>query len=314
MNYVPQDRNLAEAYRVCRSIAKREAKNFYYGFLALPRVKSDAMCAIYAFMRRADDISDDESMPVAERRSLLARWLSAFHTAQPFHTSDAPVFLAVRDVQQQFGISDELLDQLVQGTAMDLSPEPPASVQRVQIRGREIDAYHTVAALESYCYLVASVVGLVTIRIFGYSDPGAEAYAVNLGKAFQFTNILRDVKEDAERGRVYLPIEVLEQAHTSVDAVVSASSGAAPSPELITALRNMGARATQFYDAAHNLIPLLEPDSRPAMRVLVDIYYGLLKEMERANYQVFARRIRVSTPRKITILLRGLLSSIRRTA
>ena len=209
------DAELVRAYAVCRAIAKREAKNFYYGFMALPAHKRDAMCAVYAFMRRADDISDDESRSLEERRALMSQWLTSWRDFQANQAReatlvfavgpDAPVFVALHDVQQRFGVSTALLEKLVQGTTMDLQPEPLAGIRRIHVSGRPVDQYETMQALEHYCYLVASVVGLATIRIFGYTDPRAEGYAEQLGLAFQLTNILRDVKEDAERGRIYLP-------------------------------------------------------------------------------------------------------------
>ncbi len=301
--------DLPGAYAACSAIARREAKNFYYGFLALPRAKRDAMCAVYAFMRRADDISDDESMPVPQRRELMDRWLTAFHVEAPLEAEDAPVFMAVRDVQRRYGIGDELLNQLVQGTAMDLLPESPDGVEHRQINGRHFDVYKTVEALERYCYLVASVVGLVTIRIFGYGDSRAERCAIDLGKAFQFTNILRDVKEDAERGRIYMPLDLLERHGATAEDLQIASAGAQPTQELLAGLEDLGGRAADLYRAADGLIPLLDADSRSAMRVLVSIYSGLLDEIQRARYQVFARRIHVSTPKKVVILARGVLSA-----
>ena len=218
------DPELVEAYAVCRAIAKREAKNFYYGFLALPAHKRDAMCAVYAFMRRADDIADDESVTLEQRRIDMQRWLASWRGEAAEEPHDALVFLAVRDVQQRFGVACDLLEQLVQGTTMDLDPEPPAGVRRIQVGARVVDQYETMEALERYCYLVASVVGLTTIRIFGCTAPKADAYAEQLGLAFQLTNILRDVKEDAERGRIYLPETLLRKHGVTAEDVLTASA------------------------------------------------------------------------------------------
>ncbi len=278
--------------------------------MALPQRKSDAMCAMYAFMRRADDISDDESLSLAERRVLMERWWSAFRSNSALEALDESVFLAVRDVQQRFGISDHLLDELVQGTAMDLLPDPPPGVTQQEIAGRSFDVYETLEALERYCYLVASVVGLVTIRIFGYTDSHAEQYAIELGKAFQFTNILRDVKEDAQRGRVYLPVEVLTAHESSPEQVIEAMHPGSAHSSLHAALHDLAGRAEHLYAAQYGLVPLLDADSRAAMRVLISIYHALLREIERSNYQVFARRISVSTPKKVLLLLRGMLSRL----
>ena len=301
---------LRAAFLACRAIARQEAKNFYFAFLALPRAKSDAMCAMYAFMRRADDIADDESLPVLERRQVMQRWLAAFHADTAFDEQDRLVFLAVRETQRRYGIGNDLLEELVAGTAMDLAEALPEGVQRVTVAGRTFDCYETVEALDRYCYLVASVVGLVTIRIFGCSAAEADDYAVSRGKAFQYTNILRDVREDAERGRVYLPLQLLRQHGAGVDAVAQAAARGEVSAGLYAAMAAMGGRAEEFYGVRQSLVPLLERDSRPAMRVLIRIYYALLLKMRRRRYAVFGKRVRVSTAYKLVQLVRGLVAGV----
>ncbi len=302
---------LAAAYAHCRAVAKREAKNFYYGFVALPPQKRDAMCAMYAFMRRADDIADDERFTLEQRRAEMTRWIGSWHGEGEEEPQDRPVFLAVQDVQQRFGVTGDLLEQLVHGTAMDLDENPPEGVQRVSIQGRTIDQYASMEALERYCYYVASVVGLTTIRIFGCRDPRGDACAVQLGHAFQLTNILRDVKEDAERGRIYLPKEVLQKhGLTSEDVLHTAASGTAPSPRIRAVLAEIAAYAEEKYNAQSTLIPLLAPDSRAAMRVLVRIYHLLLRRIVSRRYDVFSERVRVSTPRKLLVLAAGWLGGI----
>ncbi|SEB36915.1 phytoene/squalene synthase family protein [Terriglobus roseus] len=301
---------LTAAYAHCRVIAKREAKNFYYGFMALPAHKRDAMCAVYAFMRRADDISDDESLSLDDRRELMSNWLASWRGERAVDPQDRQVFLAVRDVQVSFGVTNDLLEKLVAGTTMDLDPAAPAGVRRIRVDGRTIDQYESAVALERYCYLVASVVGLVTIRIFGFTDPAADAYAEQLGLAFQFTNILRDVKEDAERGRIYLPLEWMEPAGvTSADVLKAADSGEA-SPAMYSVLAGLGTRAETFYGAQHKLIPLLATDSRAAMRVLISIYHMLLQDIRAKHYRVFQERVSVSTTRKLAVLAKGMLGGL----
>lgn len=305
-----QNLSLDEAFAVCRTIAKREAKNFYYGFLALPAYKRDAMCAVYAFMRRADDISDDESQTLEQRRALMQRWLRSWHTGEDVAPQDAPVFLAVKHVQQQFGISGDLLDQLVQGTTMDLQPELREGVHRITVGAQVLDQYETVAALERYCYLVASVVGLATIRVFGYQDAKAESLAEQLGLAFQFTNILRDVKEDAERGRIYLPRELMTKYGLEAADVLTQVQHHEVSPAMQTLLADLAIRAQTLYSAADRLIPMLDADSRPAMRVLVTIYHLLLRQIIQQRYRVFGERVRVSTARKLAVLASGILRGL----
>jgi 15-cis-phytoene synthase len=289
---------LAEAYLECRRIARREAKNFYYSFRVLPQHKSDGMCAVYAFMRRADDIADDESLPIAERRAVMAGWLQEWREVQAGGESANAVFVAVRDTQQRFGISDELLDQLVQGTTMDLEPQT-VGVEGLQTYANFDDLYH-------YCYLVASVVGLVCIRIFGYSDVAAEKLAEDTGIAFQLTNILRDVKEDVERGRVYLPLDLLDEFGVSLDRVKALAQGAAMHPNERSMLSTLGARADQYYDSAKQLLPLINADSRAALWVLVTIYHDLLLRIGRMDGDVFSQRVTVPTATKVGVLVRGM--------
>ena len=294
-----------EAYAVCRAIAQREAKNFYYSFRVLPQHKRDAMCAVYAFMRRADDISDDETMTIAQRRQVMDRWVLDWRTARRTGVSSDPVFLALNDTQKRFAISDELLEELVQGTTMDL--EPPASPEAAS----QLQTYATFEDLYRYCYLVASVVGLVCIRIFGYTDPQAEKLAEETGVAFQLTNILRDVKEDAERGRIYLPLDLLQEFEVGTGRIQQLSSGAAIEAHERAMFQTLAVRAAQYYASADRLLPLIDADSRAALWVLVTIYHRLLQKIQSADGDVFTQRISVSTPAKLLILAQGAFKTLR---
>ena len=247
--------SVTESYRVCREIARKEAKNFYYAFIALPSHKRDAICAVYAFMRHADDLSDDESLSVEQRRTNLNAWLEAWHCASFGGSTSDPVFIALADAQQRFQISSELLDHLVEGTAMDL--------HRATQPG-QYDTYATFDDLYRYCYLVASVVGLVCIRIFGYTDPRAEKLAEETGVAFQLTNILRDVREDLERGRIYLPLEDLERYSVLVPTLATvAAESRSPAPNERLLLQAEAERAEHYYKSGRALLPLISADSRP---------------------------------------------------
>ena len=294
---------IAEAYAVCRGIAQREAKNFYYSFRVLPQHKRNAICAVYAFMRRADDISDDETLPVAERRVVMARWLETWRDARRSGVSDDSVFLALNDTQKMFTIPDALLEDLVRGTTMDLEPRAQAEA--------ELQTFATFDDLYRYCYLVASVVGLVCIRIFGYTDPKAEKFAEETGVAFQLTNILRDVKEDAERGRIYLPLDLLHEFGVSLDRVKALSAGSAMEVNERAMLHALGSKAEQYFASADRLLPLIDADSRAALWVLVTIYHRLLLNISKADSDVFTRRISVPTPAKLTILTQGAVMTLR---
>ena len=298
--FSPTPSQLAVAYSVCRGITRSRAKNFYYGFLVLPKRKRRALCAVYAFMRRCDDIADDPSLPVRERRQKLDLWLNEFHAAQSGQPTDDPILLALTDAQRRFGIPAGLLDALAFGTAMDVDEDPdqPAAA------GLQVQ-YGSFEDLQRYCYNVASVVGLVCIRIFGYNTPEAEPLAERCGLAFQLTNIIRDVKEDAALGRVYLPGKDLAEFGISVTDIASIDAA-----RIRPLLELEAQRAFENYRAADELIPLINEDSQPALWVLVTIYRSLLEKIVRLNYDVFTRRVSLSVGEKLKILSQGFLQRI----
>jgi phytoene synthase len=337
------DLHLEAAYAACRAIARREAKNFYYAFVALPMPRRNAICAIYAFMRKADDLADDESLTREERRRRLDAWLADWRAVCLGGDSSNPVFIAVRDAVERFSIPLSLLDELVAGVTLDLDqaaihqhqsngspsasdrpelPQEPRAPSLRLVSGARVgnqdasghgpigdqtpDTYATFADLYHYCYLVASVVGLVCIRIFGYSDARAEKLAEETGIAFQLTNILRDVAEDAERNRVYLPLEDLAAHNVTLSSLLHRAPGAPPTANERALLAALGNRAEQFYKSAQLLMPLIDRESRPALWVLVSIYHGLLKRIKLADYDVFSRRAAVPMPLKLAVLAIGL--------
>jgi phytoene synthase len=303
----PAQPTLDAAYAQCRAIARREAKNFYYSFVALPLPRRNAICAIYAFMRKADDLADDETLSLEARRVNLAAWIAQWHAAAAGESTTDPVFVAVRDALTRFHIPLHLLDELVAGVTMDLERTPHDGP----------DTYASFRELYRYCYLVASVVGLVCIRIFGYKDPRAEKLAEETGIAFQLTNILRDVKEDAERERVYLPLDELATHGVTVDELIQHAKGehaktehaktAPPNAHERALLKEMARRAEVYYQSAWLLLPLIDKESRPALWVLVKIYRGLLKRIEQSDYDVFSQRASVPTLEKLTILAIGMV-------
>jgi len=309
-----QSPELAAAYAACRAIAKREAKNFYYSFRVLPQHKSDAMCAVYAFMRKADDLADDESLSLEARRQAMATWTSAWRASRTTPTTD-PIFLALNDTQRRFNISDNLLEQLVAGTTLDLQPQPEG-VHTVEIPSptgppRTLQVYDSLAALNHYCYLVASVVGLVCIRIFGCTDPRADQLAIDTGIAFQLTNILRDIKEDADRGRIYLPADMLREYAVTPDRILALAAGSQPGTHELALLRALELHAQTLYRSAGQLIPLLDSDARPSMNVLVRIYHRLLDRIAQNPAAVFTQRVSVPTSHKLAILFLGILQSFK---
>ena len=299
--WTPAPPQLVMAYSVCKGITRMAAKNFYYAFLVLPRRKREALCAVYAFMRRCDDITDDPKLSPSERRQQLETWLEALHRAQQGNPTDDAILLALTDAQRRFTIPAGLLDELAHGTAMDVA-EAEASMQT----GSGVIHYRTFDDLRLYCYRVASVVGLVCIHVFGYRDPAAEALAEQCGLAFQLTNIIRDVKEDAGLGRVYLPEEDLAKFGLSLSDVVST-----PDPAKLRPLLLLEAdRAREFYKAGDELIAYVSEDSQPALWVLINIYRSLLGKIAQKQYDVFTTRVALSRWEKLRILGKGFFKRI----
>jgi phytoene synthase len=297
---------LDDAYAACRVIARHQAKNFYYAFVALPLPRRNAICAVYAFMRQADDLSDDESIPRDERRRQLNAWLDNWRNICHGGDTSNQVFLAVRDAVERFNIPLNLLDELVAGVSMDLDGGDLDSGDLDSNKSGAPDTYATFPDLYHYCYLVASVVGLVCIHIFGYTDPRAEKLAEETGIAFQLTNILRDVQEDASRNRVYLALEDLTAHNVPLDSLLHRTLAAIPTTNEHALLADYATRAENYYRSAQLLLPLINRESRPALWVLVTIYHSLLKRIEAADYDVFSQRASVPTPQKLAILAVGM--------
>ena len=296
IQFAPTPSQLDVAYSVCRHIARSAARNFYYGFAVLPRPKRNSLSAVYVFMRRCDDIADDNTLSLHERRNKLAEWLDSVHRALAGYPTDDALLLALADTQRRYQIPIGLLDQLAYGTAADLEREPTEAEQAGAVAPR----YRTFDELRQYCYGVASVVGLVCIRIFGYRDPTAEALAEKCGLAFQLTNIIRDVKEDVAVGRLYFPEEDLAEFNLSpADFTAPNASRIAP------LLAKQADRAREGYRAGEELIPLVNEDSQPALWVLITIYRRLLEKIASRNYDVFNERVSLSLREKLTVLGKG---------
>jgi 15-cis-phytoene synthase len=311
--WAPAPAQLTMAYSVCRGITRASAKNFYYAFHVLSKRKRQALCAVYAFMRRCDDIADDPGLTAPERHRKLDTWLDSLHRAQQGIPSDDPILLALTDAQRRYTIPAGLLDELATGTAMDVVD---VSTQEVGEEDEPLFAinpapriavhYRTFEDLRLYCYRVASVVGLVCIHIFGYRDPAAEPLAEQCGLAFQLTNIIRDVKEDAAMGRIYLPQEDLAKFGLSAADLLHT-----PDPARFRPLLELeAARAREGYRAGDELIPYISEDSQPALWVLINIYRALLEKISARNYEVFSAKISLTRTEKLRILIKGFLQRL----
>jgi phytoene synthase len=292
------------AYSVCKGITRTAAKNFYYAFLVLPRRKREALCAVYAFMRRCDDIADDSTLSLPDRRQRLDTWLDGLHRVQQGEPTDDAILLALTDAQRRFSIPSGLLDELATGTAMDIDEEA-AAAQTTIAPGLTIQ-YKTFEDLRLYCYRVASVVGLVCIHVFGYRDPAAESLAERCGLAFQLTNIIRDVKEDSGMGRIYLPEEDLAKFDLSASELLAMPDALRFRPVLALEAD----RAREFYASGEALIPYISEDSQPALWVLVTIYRRLLEKIAEKQYDVFTAKVSLSTWEKLRILAKGFLKRL----
>lgn len=272
---------LDQSYAFCRGVARRRAKNFYYSFVLLPREQRDAMCAIYAFMRYCDDLSDE---PGASREA-MERWRGALGEALGGKFDDYPAWPAFHDTVRRYQIPHEYFFQIIEGVTSDLEP-------------RRIGTFEE---LYRYCYQVASVVGLSIIHVFGFNSPAAIPLAERCGIAFQLTNILRDVGEDAARGRIYLPAEDLERFGVSAEDLRAGRR----TEGFLRLMQFETARARDYYDRSAPLTALVHPRSRPALRALIGIYSRLLTRIEERNFDVFSRRVSLPAVEKCWIVLRA---------
>ena len=279
-------------YEHCAQVTRRSRSSFYYAFILLPPERRRALHAVYAFCRFIDDIADDEA--IREPALLLKRWreeLDRVYSGAPTRALSR----ALADSARRFKIPRELFEEIINGVEMDLSRK----------------RYQTWEELRPYCYRVASALGLICIEIFGYSNPSAKLYAENLGLALQLTNILRDVREDAERGRIYLPLEDLARFNVSENEIL----GGVYSPNFVRLMDFEARRARELYALAQSE---LAPEDRAtlltaeAMRL---IYAALLERIINSNYRVLDRRHRLSAPHKLYLVGRawaeGRISAIR---
>jgi len=273
---------LEQSYSFCERVARTQAKNFYYSFLLLSRPQRQAMCAIYAFMRYCDDLSDAEG--ISDRPAAIARWEADLESALAGRNPAHPVWPAFSDAVARYRIPHEFFRDMIRGVRSDLEP-------------RHIQTFQE---LYDYCYHVASVVGLTILHIFGFQDPAALKLAEKCGVAFQLTNILRDVREDAERGRVYLPAEDLKRFGVTGQEL----SGETLSRPLRELLRFEAGRARDFYRQSEPLIGMVDPQSRASLKALIRIYSRLLERISSSDYEVLATRVRVPTWEKLWILAR----------
>ncbi len=269
--------SLAESYAYCRRMTRARAKNFFYSFVLLSTEQRNAMCAMYAFMRYCDDLSDEPGANTAA----MERWRTSLQQALAGHVDGHALWPAFADAVRRYRIPHVYFSQMIEGVQSDLTP-------------REVVTFED---LYRYCYRVASVVGLTTIHIFGFSDPRALELAEKCGIAFQLTNILRDVSEDAELGRVYLPAEDLERFAVRREELM----GTERSDRFLRLMEFEADRARGYYEEARPLIGMVDRRSRSSLWVLIAIYSRLLDKIRASHFDVLQRRIALSTWEKVRI-------------
>jgi phytoene synthase len=268
-----------------RTITKKSASNLALAFVLLPKPKRDAMSALYAFCREVDDVADDESTPLEQRREQLAAWRADIQRAC---SNEIPQFAINREFQpviREYRLPFVLFDELIKGCEMDLDTK----------------RYETYEPLELYCHRVASVVGLLSIEIFGHRNPACRDYAIHLGKALQLTNILRDVRTDAERGRIYLPLSELKKFNVSEEEILRHEY----SERFHQLAASVAGRAKQFYQLAQQTLPAEDRRSMVAAELMGSVYWRLLQKLERQRFNVFGPKpTRLSKGQKFLLILR----------
>ena len=283
---------VAQSYEECHRIARESHSNFYYAFFLLPKKRRDGLAALYAFMRLVDDVAD-EGHDVAAKQRGLAKWRAALDEGVNSNAASyisaprgaAEVLPALVDTMRRYNMPARYLHDLISGAEMDLT----------------VKSYATFDRLREYCYRVAGTVGLTCTHVFGFRDQRALDLAEKLGLAFQLTNIIRDVRDDYAMGRVYLPHEDLAQYN--VDPQDFARSAATLGVREL--LRFEAARAWECYEEGAALLNLIEPESRPALWLLVHTYSALLARIEELDYAVFGERVRLSKAEKLVFIAKA---------
>lgn len=278
---------LRNSYAYCERISRTRARNFYYAFLLLPKAKREAMCAVYAFMRYCDDLSDDLNDGSGKAAAAIDQWEADLRRALDGDHPPHEVWPAFLDTVARYRIPHEYFFEMIRGVRSDLEP-------RRILRFEE---------LYEYCYRVASVVGLTVIHILGFQGGRALELAEKCGIAFQLTNILRDVREDAQNNRVYLPEEDLTRFGVTEEHLRKGG----PSDAFRALMQFEAARAWTYYRESFPLVSLTARSGRACLRALIGIYSNLLQAIERANFDVLSQRVRLSAAKKIFILVKSLL-------
>lgn len=283
--------SIEESFDYCRRLTQKEAKNFYFSFLTLPREKQNAMCSIYTWMRKLDDYADDAAS-LEDATKAVEKWRKQTHEAldqNDFSNTDL-IWPSFAETVKRYSIPSRYFDEIILGALMD----------------QERQRYETFEQLYQYCYRVASVVGLVSLCVFEYQDKKTEEYGEWLGIAFQLTNILRDVSEDAERNRFYIPQEEMRKFGVTEKHILEGEW----SSNMHDLFKFFGDRAETYFQKALPVQALVSKDSRPTLAIMEEIYHGVLREIERRDYRILDHRARVPTWKKFFIVAKHLLKKV----
>ena len=273
---------LDKAYLFCRNLTRNNAKNFYLAFQILPWIKRRSIYSIYAFCRCSDDLVDDPA--IKDRAGLLEKWKVDLAACYRGEIKNDPIFVALYDTVKRYSIPKKYFLELIEGMEMDIS----------------VNRYETFDELYEYAYKAASVVGLILIEIFGYKNYMTREYAKNLGIAMQLTNIIRDVKEDAKRGRIYLPREDMIRFGYSEKDLFANEYGS----KFVRLMEYQVARAVFYYQKATRSIPPEDRNLLTSPEIMKNIYFHLLNEIVGKGYNIFHNRIQFSNLTKLFIAVR----------
>ena len=278
------DIHLEDAYDYCEQITRNEARNFYYAFITLPMRKKRAIYTAYAFCRRCDDAVDNSESTTEKKRLLdeIENNLKSGINLDKLILENNPIILATCAIIKEFNIPQQYFFDVIQGVRMDI----------------EFTSFNSFDEVKEYCYKVASVIGLICIKIFGYSNPKAIDYAIDFGLAMQLTNILRDILDDLNENRCYLAFEEMDKFNYSINQLRESLYN----DDFIQMMKFEVDRAKRYFESGSRLLPLVDTDSRICLVILSKIYSKILKKIETSNYNIFQTNYRLNTFEKLSIM------------
>ncbi len=283
-----KDEKLKQAYKYCRNLTIKADSNFALGFRFLPKHKRNAIYALYAFNRCADDFVDEESDPL-RKKELIEKWDYNLEQCYKNETDNHPVLIAFSDAVRKFNIPKKPFKDAILGFKMDL----------------EINRYNTFEELKVYCERVAGTISIMSLCVFGLLDDKAYQFGDDLSMALQLTNIIRDVGKDVGKNRIYIPIKEMNKFNYSEDELLSGTIN----ENFIKLMKFQIKRAKSYFEKAENLIPLINTDARLTTILMAGVYLNVLRQVEKNNYDVFNKFARVSKLKKGMLVAKSVFKS-----